>query len=246
MRSTTPRIRAAIGVITCGCAIAAVVLPVSAAGAADVRDVRFARFYGETGAPSDTVVGVPATVATDLARRINRIEKLRQRLAHQDGFLRSADEETLLLLFNRTEGKAELLRAYAPTFGAQAVPEALFRHLDLALDGLWQEITRLAPTYGAPGGHPFMKELSVAVERRLRVSVPKATFVGGMLREKEWRVKRSSLGIPESRSMSGVVYYRLPDQPWLICREFEVAQQYFKENPEGLGKITFGPLRLQA
>lgn len=190
---------------------------------------------------------VPDAVAADLARRINRIEKLRKQLSSDEGFLRAADEGTLLLLFNRTEGKAELLREYAPRFESIPVPEHLFHHLDLALDDLWREIERLAPTYSQDPGHPLMKTLATALERRLRAVVPKATFVGGMLREREWRVRLSTLGLPESRTMSGVVFYRMPDQQWVICREFELSQGYFKrESVDGPCEITFGCLRLQA
>jgi hypothetical protein len=192
------------------------------------------------------VAAIPEAVAADLARRIYRVEKLTSRLADDEGFLRSADEGTLLLLFNRTEGKAELMRGYAPSFGATPPPVDLFHHLDAALDLLWQEIDRLAPTYASSTGHPLMGSIATALERRLRVTVPKATYVGGMLREKEWRVRLSALGLPESRAMAGVLFYRIPDQAWVICREFEVSQRYFKRDAaEGPCEITFGCMRLQ-
>jgi len=202
--------------------------------------------YADAESVGDSGTSLPLEVATDLAGRISRIERMRQRLADDDGFLRAADEATLLLLFNRTEGKNELLRGYGNRYGMTVAPPDLFEQLDIAVDALWAEITRLAPTYTKADGHPLMSTLSDALERRLRVSVPKATFVGGMLRENEWQVRLSALGLPERRSMSGVLFYRLPDQPWVICREFEVAQKYFeKSTADGPGEITFGCLRLQ-
>ena len=193
-----------------------------------------------------TDVNLPEAVATDLARRIGRIERARDRLANESGFLRSADEGTLLLLFNREEGKNELLRGYASSFAGQQPPPNLFEKLDRALDALWVEITRLAPTYTTEPGHPLVEGLAKAVEQRVRVAVPKATFMGGMLRENEWRVRLSALGLPESRAMSGVLFYRVPDQPWIVCREFEVSQKYFKsERSSGSTEITLGSIRLQ-
>lgn len=207
----------------------------------------FMSFFAGTGLrATDSTPEIPATVAADLARRVHRLDRLRSRLGADEGFLRAADEQTLLLLFNRTEGKNELLRAYAPSLGSDSIPSDLFENLDGAIDSLWSEITRLAPTYGSSKGHPLMKTLAQALEQRLRVSVPKATFVGGMLRENEWRVKLSALGLPESRCMTGVLFYRIPEQQWVICREFEVAQKYFKKSDaSGPGEITFGCMRLQ-
>ncbi|MBC8144533.1 MAG: hypothetical protein H7X80_03040 [bacterium] len=207
--------------------------------------LQFNRFFGDV-EKADSARAIPAPVAIDLARRILRIERLRNRLASDHGFLRSADDETLLMLFNRNEGKNELMRAYSTSLGSDAVSPDLFKHLDIAIDALWIEITRLAPTYSSGEGHPLMKSLAGALEQRLRAVVPKATFVGGMLREKEWQVKLSALGLPESRCISGVLFYRLPGQDLVICREFEVAQKYFKRSTaSGSGEITFGSLRLQ-
>jgi hypothetical protein len=245
MRSTIHRFRAVIGLCAVAAALTTASLSASPIATRCSMCLRFAAIYGDRGI-TDTTVGIPAAVATDLARRIHRIEKLTRGLANEEGFLRAADEGTLLLLFNRAEGKNELLRAYASSFGSSEVPRDLFALLDEALDGLWQEITRLAPTYATNDGTPLMRNLAQALERRLRVCVPKATFVGGALREREWRVRLSALGLPESRSMSGVLFYRLPDQPWVICREFEIAQKYFERSEDdGPGEITFGSLRLQ-
>jgi hypothetical protein len=211
----------------------------------------FAAPYGDPSSIAvDTGIAIPEDVATDLARRINTIRRLTRRLGNDEGFLRNADETTLLLLFDRERGKGELLRAYGPSFGTTDPPPSMFSSLDRALDSLLQEITRLAPTYASPGatpgGHPLMKALADALELRLRAVVPEATFVGGTLRDKEWRVRLSALGLPESRTISGVLFYRIPDQPWLICREFEIAQRYFKRSSATSAEITFGCLRLQA
>src|SRR5688572_15416853 len=52
---------------------------------------QFRALFGER-AISDSAKGIPESVATDLARRILRIERLKNRLASDEGFLRSADD----------------------------------------------------------------------------------------------------------------------------------------------------------
>lgn len=246
MRPRLVRILAIVAASVIPGASPTVALPWSAAPAAAVPCAVIELRTGEMIRFRQGGADVPEAVATDLARRIHRIEKLTSRLSNDEGFLRSADEATLLLLFNRTEGKAELLRAYSSSFGGTPPPENLFTHLDRAIDGLWEEIERLAPTFSSGTGHPLIGSLATALERQLRATVPKATFVGGMLREKQWRVRLSSLGLPEGRAMTGVLFYRIPDQPWVICREFEVAQRYFeRQRADGPNEITFGCLRLQ-
>lgn len=239
------RFHAEVGVLAASAALLTAPLPATSVLRPSDTGAPAGIFGDLINASDSGVRTVPSSVASDLARRILRIERLMKQLSNDEGFLRSADDVTLLLLFNRSEGKAELLRSYDAIFGEADAPDDLFTHLDRALDELWREITRLAPTYASPGGHPLMRKVETAVERRLRVMVPKATYVGGALREREWRVKRNALGIPESRSMSGVLFYRVPDQPWLICREFEIAQRYFDRSTEDPGEITLGCLRLQ-
>ena len=191
---------------------------------------------------------IPAGVARDMSKQLETLDRLRNDLERENGFLRQSDDVVYLLLFNRVEGTDLLRKRFERDLKGSGgeIPQDYFVQLEAKVDALWQEIYRMAPTYFMPPGSAADEKLTEALEQKIKASAPTAQIMKSTLQSDQWKIKRNALGIPASRSVKGVVLYRMPGQEWYVCREFVVQQQYFRRSDKpSSNDISLGALRFQ-
>ena len=194
---------------------------------------------------------VTTGVENNLARWIKDVDSSRTTLASNDGFVAISGNVMNDLIFDRPKAKADMLALHQPLFVAigATVPADLFSKLDAALDVLWAELDRLAPTYAFPS-KTFSDAGAVnGAKKALTNMVKGAKVIRAAMLFPAWDIAKNGLDIPTERYRTGGILFKSSAKitRWCQYRSFTAHQTYTGGGRyASTSTYTFAGLRLQA
>jgi hypothetical protein len=167
-------------------------------------------------------------VQRDLAVWVGLIADGKRGLASNNGFVTLTGNVVEKLVHQRAEGKAELAAKYQPLFAiaGEPVPGDLFQPIDEAVDALFAEIDRLAPTWTWPAGTHHDAGLEGAARRYIASQVKSASVLRTAMVAPGWTIEKNRRGIPLNRYRTGIALYKVPGAKWCHYREFTRVEAF--------------------
>jgi hypothetical protein len=171
---------------------------------------------------------VKGVVQRDLAVWLGSIAESTRALASNNGFVSLTGEVVEKLVYQRADGKAALAARYKPLFAiaGEPVPGDLLKPIDEAVDALFAEIDRLAPTWTWPAGAPHDTGLEAAAKKYIAAHVHGASVLRTAMVAPGWTIRKNTLGVPLSRFRTGIALYQLPGAKWCHYREFTRVEEF--------------------
>lgn len=186
-------------------------------------------------------------VSSDLSRLLSWIDESRVKLATNGGILAppGAVED---LVFRRPKGKAALVAKHKPLFAAIGAefPSDLLAPFDTAVDSLWGEVDRLAPTFSFDAKVFHDTKAESGAKKALVAFATKAKVQKSAMLFADWDVAKNEYDLPTERYRTGAVMYKDADSKWCQYRSFTAHSTYMGGGRYAATyKYTFGGVRYQ-
>lgn len=203
----------------------------------------------KTAASRDTLAAamVKDIVSSDLSRLLSWIDESRVKLETNGGVL-SPPGAVDDLVFRRPKGKTALLAKHKPLFAAigAEVPSELLSPFDTAVDSLWSEVDRLAPTFTFDTKVFHDPKAEAGAKKALVALAPKAKVQKSAMLFADWDVAKNEYDLPTERYRTGAVMYKDSDSKWCQYRSFTAHSTYMGGGRyASTFKYTFGGIRYQ-
>lgn len=133
------------------------------------------------------------------------------------------------------------------TAAGLAVPTDLFATIDKAVDELWAEVDRLAPSYAFPATTQTDKKTEAGAKSALADVAKGAKVLKTGMLYADWDIARNALDIPTEKYRTGGILFKNSESKWCVYREFTAHLEYAGGGKyQSVPKFTFGPPRYQA
>ena len=191
---------------------------------------------------------VKAMVQADMERWTKMIDEARTDLTKNEGFLSSAGGVVGDLIHNKEKGKAAFLERHKPFFLATGVPipPDLTAPFDKAVDALWAEVDRLAPTWSFPAKTYKDGKTEGGAKKAMSEFVKGAKVLKTAALYADWSIDKNNVGIPTEKYRTGGILFKTSASKWCQYRTFTAHLEYagggrYQSKPS----YTFGAIRYQ-
>ena len=152
------------------------------------------------------------------------------RVKKQDGWIELESWHTYANVTSWTDTELDrVLKHIKPLVASVGIQDAttlpFWKAFEKRKADLKSEIDRLAPTWKSDKKKGADYSVNLA-KKQLKKVFKKAKKAKAFLRRKEWKIYKTSLGIPKYRTRKGLLQYQMPGEPWCQLRSYTLTEDY--------------------